>query len=174
MPKVTKSVKGDSRPSPVKGEKKPRKPAVIKSTNTTLPVAKVDQSVIDGLEDLTKFKDNSRSADVEFHGVFVRQNQFGAMEFNITEEEYADMMKVFSNDLELESDAKCLKADDYSGHFQVSGKLSKAYKDQFESEKDIPVPAKMTKVNVEGQLKVTKFKGKECGYLQINNWSALA
>jgi hypothetical protein len=172
MPKTVKSVNAHARVSPVKVKvEKKRKPVVIASKTTELPVITGDHP---DLDDLTKFKDNTKSADVEFYGVFVRQNKFGQMEFNVPENEYEDLKGVFINDLEYESEPKCLKADDYSGHFQVIGKLSKDYKDQFKTEAEIPIPEKMTKVKVEGSMKTSMMRGKPCGYFQINNWSVLA
>lgn len=181
MPKATKTA--TLRPSPVaetpKTSKtpktttpKPRKPSMIVSDNHDLPTVAVDADVMEDLKSLKTRRANENSYAVSFNALFNRQNKFGGWEFSISDSENETLQEVIKDQLDFvggENTNSCISLNDYTGHYQIRGKLSKAYKDSADGEKAIPIPENGSIVSVTGRLETSKIKGKETCYLQIDN-----
>jgi hypothetical protein len=145
---------------------------MIISDNHDLPTVEVDSDVLENLQSLKTRKPNENSQQVTFNALFNRQNKFGGWEFSITDSENEMLREVITDQLEFEGGLgtnSCISLNEYSGHYQIRGKLSKAYKEAADSEKAIPIPENGSLVIVTGRLETSKIKGKETCYLQIDN-----
>jgi hypothetical protein len=190
MPKVTKTPKVKApRPSPVtptvgkavfvsktqeKKVSKPRKPpAMIISSNHDLPtvVAGVDElSNLQALRTLVRDRH-----PVEINALFTRQNKFGGLELQLTDEVHDALMDIIVGDMEFDVDANkcCVEKDPYTGHWRLRAKFSKAYLSQFTDPSQIPIPEDDTIVHVNGALESGKMNGKDICYFQIDSISKI-
>lgn len=163
-PKVTASV---SEPR----VKKPRKSSFINSTNHRLPTVVVSPQELQNLAAL-QTRDTNRQA-VDINCLFTRQNKFGGWEFQLTDGVYESLMDVIMETMEFDAEAGncCITKDDYTGHWRLRGKLSKAYTSRYTDTTSIPVPKENSIVHLVGGLETSKMKGKDICYFQIDSIS---
>lgn len=150
---------------------KPRKMPVITSNNHDLPIVHVDEDTMADLLNLKTRKPNENSTPVDFNAVFLRQTKFGAWEFVVSDDTNDDLREAMDN-LHFADRATsnlCLKLNEYSGRHQISGKLSKLYKDNVPAGSQIPVPKEGDPVHLTGRMELANIKKKETCYFQIDH-----
>lgn len=178
MPKTSKTK--TPRPSPVETTtasssssvtkvKKPRQSSFINSKNHKLPTLKVSPQELANLTQLTV--SNRNRHETSFNCLFTRQNKFGGWEFQLTDGVYESLMDIITSDmdydLEVEGATCCVSKDDYTGHWRLRAKLSKAYLAN-QSRDSVPIPEDNSIVNVIGAFETGKVKGNPTCYFQID------